>query len=253
MEQFTLLVIGTDIDEQLKKFDCNRFNELKEVTNSIDEFKRDYYTNHRSDYNNFETYIEKLYGYSINEEGKIGYYGNTRGKWNDYSLLNDDGNFKKKNGIYCSQALKGEIDFEGMLNDVKQQLINDWTTVNNFVKKTETFKGWYDIYKETDYHSSITTTQYYSQSEVIAFSEFNKGSEYKFIKHPVEMFMVPIDTFIEEHMFNVCTTNALIKNKNWHHKHYAWAEDARNWDEFYWGTIKALSDNTLLTILNCIK
>ncbi len=96
-------------------------------------------------YSTFEEYISEYCGYEKDEEtGTYGYYHNPRAKWDWYELGGRwTGYFKMKDGAagergrpglmtnpakagYADQALKGDIDFEGMIADSVAEAEANW-------------------------------------------------------------------------------------------------------------------------------
>lgn len=72
--------------------------------------------------------LEEWYGFEKDEkENKYGHWTNPNGKWDWYVLGGRwDNYFKLKNGTYSNQALKGDIDFEGMEKEAADKALITW-------------------------------------------------------------------------------------------------------------------------------
>jgi hypothetical protein len=254
MSHFCVLVIGNDVEEQLAKYQENNMGdcpeEYLEFIDTTDEVltkayevipDEEYYQKHHPkgiektylEYfgdGNLDTFAYDYYGFS-RYGNKYGYKSNPNAKWDSWKIGGSwKGYLLKKDGSLTSQACKSDIDFNKMYANKLDAADADW----------EKFLA----YKEDPNFRPLTA--------YLEFGVKNIGG------------VDNLDNFIPESYLSYKTrltsiaTFAVIKDGIWYEKgEMGWwcqvnnEKSTEDWDSEFWSLINSLSDDTLLTIVDC--
>lgn len=281
MSHFTVLVI-TDKDQSLEDVlapyqennggDCPveylAFNDCTdEVLNNFKE--------HEEEYENIEEFAEQYYGYKLNVDGKFGYWENPNAKWDWWGLGGRwTGFFKLKQGAqglagtpgilteaakpgYVDQARKGDIDFDGMVNDAVKVAEEEFDEVMEALKGIDLagLKTWKQLYDENKPNIGLAREIYHNQPAVEATKEYIWGDavEDYFLNEKNSR-----EKFIDSRKCSAFTTFAIIYNGEWYEKgEMGWFACVRNeksnydWAGRFLDILDSLSDDAVLSLVDC--
>jgi hypothetical protein len=250
MSHFTVLIIGENVEQQLEPYyelECSMDqNEMRNDSRAEfveekteEEMEQDFLKvkDESPDlyYENIEEFAEDYYGY-IKENDMWGRYTNTNSKWDWYSIGGRwTGVFKlKENPKYSEDAIIGspglmtekaksgyvdsaricDIDFEGMKKEKLEKLEKNWIEIEkNLANNDQTVYWTYDV-KEGDTKES--------------YIERNSGF----------------------------STYAVLRDDEWYEKgEMGWwgvsTNENDNWQKEFNKLISSLSEDTLITIVDC--
>lgn len=176
MSHFTVLVIGKDWEEQLRPYNENTedlddgdkefevvvpagklFDHAKDIVKEAVKEKKDYADKYQKlmDKGDYEGILSSYHGGQKNDNGDWGYWHNPYAKWDWYVMggrwsgyfkvkkgakgtLGEPGVFKNKaKSGYVDQLRKGEVDWDGMLEDAKKSAEKNY---DEFMKKFKASK-----------------------------------------------------------------------------------------------------------------
>lgn len=298
MSHYTVLVVGDSPEEQLEPFDENL--EVEEYSKPIldDEIKRfvDYYKNKSIEDadSTFETLYEK-YGddwngnsWRLDENNEWKQYStyNPNSKWDWYEIGGRwTGFFKLKPGAsgelgekswgveaakegYADQALKGDIDFDGMREEAKLQAFNRYTKIQDLFNGEipKIMLSWETIITDEAYkHLTIDQKRalYHNQTAKIKQNEvvtkYNREVKDKnFLYFDVEDFQISIDEYVQNAGKHAIMTHSILLDGEWIERgRMGWFGisideiDENEWVNKYNEIIDNLPDDTLLTVFDC--
>lgn len=288
MSHFTVMVIGSNPEEQLAPYDENIKLETPVVTGEVsDEEKNsmiDYYKKTKNgglDLPFDELYAEKGYDWNGNRFEKrddkwveILTY-NPKSKWDWYQLGGRWSNFLKlKEGTtgthgekswmnedtskpgYCDQTIKGNIDVEGMRNEAGEKAGKYYDEVMEYIKDTPPHIKWKDFIKRVENNEILidqARTDYNAQPRIVAVSTKKLGWMVN-----VDEFDVTKEEYIQDARNTVLSTYAILKNGEWFQKGKMgwWGMSSDEMTQSEWNTKVAqmfdeLPEDTLISIVDC--
>ena len=228
-------------------------------------------------YPDYEDYLKHWHGLEPNEPQ--GYWDNPNGKWDWFEVGGRyTGSLKtkpNKTGItgkpgldtpiakdgWCDQALKGDIDFEGMRVSAEEKAAELYDKVFNVVGHLPAMEDWTTV-RERFGSDKIDEARdfYHDQPRVKALAEYNKNhhQDGEYLNVELEEFNEAREEYIRKQ--GVCSLSCLVlvKNGEWFERGSMgwWGVISDDTDRYEWciklkETVDALSDDTLLTILDC--
>ena len=223
-------------------------------------------------YKSFQQFAEDYHGFSDPEEttGHYGYWTNPNAKWDWYQIGGRwHGFFRLKEGTtgakgslglmtkdkgpgYADQALKRDIDLSYMRREAAMKAREEYRKIAAlFGGIIPRIKSWQSIREE--YKDDIEKAReiYNSQPEVIKLRKSDMGP------------FVSLEDYPEsEHIFaeiarnNVLTTFAVLKDGKWYERgEMGWwgiaCNEKRDWDKEFAKLYDSLSEDILLTLMDC--
>lgn len=271
MSHFTVLVIGDDIEKQLAPYQENNMGDCPKEYMQFTEDE----------------------DYDLDEEaGKKGYWSNPNTKWDWYSVGGRwTGYFKLKPGAtgvvgepgimtepaeagYADQALKKDIDFDGMREESSKKAADFFDKLAAIVSKHPAAKSWAEIRGQfevgDDVFDSLTDEVRKERIEKArdfarnnpAQAELNKElseNEIHFFNgDAVEKYRIGREKTIQNARNSAISTYAVVINGRWYEKgEMGWwgissnEMSAEEWNEKFAQLLDSVSDDTMLTIVDC--
>jgi hypothetical protein len=280
MSHFTVMIIGPDPDGQLAKYDEGLDGPKRFVNVVSQEEKKsfiDFYIDKHPERagQTFEELYEE-FGYSWN--GNTWELNSETGEYEDYTTYNEDskwdwyciggrwaGFLRLKNPnqvIHGDQALKGEIDFEGMKDEAGEEaretyekaanafggviptLDYSWNTIVE--EKDPIFVGMEIDKKRNFYHNQPAMLEAKKHTDVLGhFFDFDD-------------YQCTLEEFVERARNNALSTYAYVKDGEWIGKGDMgwWGMSSNDEDQNVWNgkmvkLLEELPDDTLITIMDC--
>ena len=236
-----------------------------------------------------EKFIEEWAGYEKGEGG-YGYWTNLDSKWDWYQIggrwagmlkvkngtVVDNPNFswgwdkkakdKKLKGRHTDQATKREIDFAGMIKDCENRAKIEWEKLEAlFTDGIPQIERSWEKFLDDKRYKDINTKRkaYHAQSSEVLFKEImqkNRKKNDAFIWYNLNDFQGTKEDYIKFAGESAIETFAVLNKGEWNEKgSIGWwgcssktDKEAEKWRKgFYEAWIKDLSDDTLLTIVDC--
>jgi len=150
---------------------------------------------------------------------------------------------------YADSARKGDVDWEGMRNDAAQKAADEWDRVK--AAAAQSWDSWKSVRSRFD---SIEDARsfYHGQSGLKAVRE----SELEIWDY--DRFLVDRDKYVQEAHDAATLTFAFLMDGNWVERgEMGWfgcvsnEKDKENWDKEFNLMFDALSDDTLISIVDC--
>ena len=225
-------------------------------------------------YSTFEMYMQEWEGKDSDENnGRYGYYCNPNAKWDWHSMGGRwSGFFKLKDGvkpivgrsgifnntpkdsgegIRSDQALKGDIDFEGMRKQYVEKQMGYYDKFHSVVNGREV-PVWNEILESYGKEKIKEARDLYWDNPVIKDLQ---AAEFHF---DLEEFLVPRKEFENISYHSAITTYAILMNGTWYEKGQMgwWGMASNEKDQMTWSIefsklLDSLPDDTLLTIVDC--
>ena len=286
MSHFTVMVIGNDPEKELAPYNENiQVDEYKEnVLDIIDiQYFVEHYTNNSDEVSdkekeeNLKLTFDELYekygedwnnnSWRKDEDGVYYEYStrNPKSKWDWYELGGRWNNFLKlKDGSYCDSALKGDIDFDGMVQDAEDDALETYENFRKYcggeIPKLE-YK-WDDIndvnnnkFNEMSFHQKRDF--YKNQPSLLKLESLRNKLEFDmFFFYELEHFQCTIEEYIERSKKERIMTFALVKNGEWYESaKMSWfsitSNENKNWEEEFHKLLYETSDDELISIYDC--
>lgn len=223
-------------------------------------------------YPEFPTYLEDWHGATFNEEKKAyGYYENQNAKWDWYSIGGRwAGFFRVKPGVACapverhwmdsddrkfapsqtSQARKGDIDFDAMMDADEEEAMQRYHTFHSIIDGTS-YVRWEEILAKHPNNNEAARDEYNAQKEVALLREADFYFDY-------EVYFLDEEAFRKRSRMNAVTTFAVLHNNEWIARgEMGWfgcVSNEKDHDKHQfsvWELIQSLPDDMLLTIVDC--
>lgn len=279
MSHFTVLVIGNDVDKQLAPFneqpneddkDCAPFMEWTAYGKN-GEYKA-----------KTKEEAEKacLDAGDTLEDGP--YYSNTQAQWDWYVIGGRwTGFFKLKEGATgmqgrpglmtskapagtADQALKKDIDFEGMMAEAGQkggELYDLAMSIFGDAQPNESWDSLRDRGLKVGKSIEDIREAYQKQPRCAALqlhAKENQDSPFGMFGYSADDFLIDRDKFIRRRQIATVSTYAILKDGEWIQKgQMGWFGTSHDevtpeeWDEKFMTMLEELPDDTLLTIVDC--
>lgn len=237
MSHFSCLAVGRDLERIMEPYceqDENYFKPVEDSEEYLKEVnaKKETFLNDEKfldkcggkDKATFEKYIKWYYGYNPcttqDEEEqciadkqsyvllvdgnvvKMVYFTNPNARWDWYD--DDEGgrfgsNIRTKNGEYVCHGTIGEIDIDGMLEEKRKKLADEYDSMFAVVGHVPAFAPWRDYADRID-KGQITRdearTLFYNQPDVKLLEEWAKKMDYWSIEH--ENYMLTREEYIAQ-------------------------------------------------------
>jgi hypothetical protein len=229
-------------------------------------------------FENFETYMKDWCGYEKRDEktNKYGYWKNNNAKWDWHELGGRwTGFFKLKLGVeavtgkpglmtaeaddgWGDQALKSEIDFEYMKNDVANKAKQEYKFAMSIIGDLPESELWESI-RERIKDNDAAKGFYWNQPRQKAWQEKEKSDRktwpFDFYTSPDDFQMSESD-YIQEKVGSAYCPFAIIKDGKWFEKgKMGWwgfvSNEDSEWQKKATELIDGLPDNTMLSLYDC--
>lgn len=234
-------------------------------------------------YTSFEKYMKDWCGEERDEKtGKYGRWYNPNQKWDWYMMGGRwVGFFKMKNGTggvpgdpsfmvdppragFADQARKGEIDFEGMRAKAAKEAGEKFDKVQRAcdgqIPKLDFF--WEDLNNPRFQHLSIQEKReaYRHQDGMVKWTSFRKKADGNdmFCFLDLEEFQETKEEYVERARLDAIATFAVVKDGKWYERgDMGWwgivsdEKDRDTWRREFNALIDGVSDDTLLTVVDC--
>jgi hypothetical protein len=278
MSHFKVLVFGDNVDEQLAPFheyECTgvRDQYVKEI--DITEECKNLFEKNKGDAKSLAEFAYSWYGYKLfseqthtldSDEVKFGYVKilpdgsvkvvrvtNPNSKWDWYVIGGRYSNrLLIKNGNYTDSCLKRNLDLLSMKEKARLDATREYDEYENIVQGTPAFLSWQTI------RSSIPEIDkareaYWSQPRIKKIQESNSDLIYS-----IEELNVPREEYIQKAVDATPSAFAYVKDSNWFARgDMGWfatvsnEKDSKEWTTSLSDAIEGLSDETLITVVDC--
>lgn len=289
MTHFTVLVVGDNVEEQLlpyHEFECtgldNQYVQDIDVTDDFTaQFKRDkedgyatpseYLTEYHginiiNDISELDLSDEHKYGYAIVDGDKIIKVvrrTNPNKKWDGWVEGGRwAGFFTLKDGSKSNSARKGNIDFDKMLQKTLASRLDDYHLFNaykgfslslNTLRKN--FKTWEQLRLDSSLNIEQRREIYNEQELVKIFKQLLPD----YWGADDDIISLDYENYLKKETRSALKTHALVINSQWYQKgQMGWfaCSDATDdstakYYDFFEYTLNSLSDDTLLTLVDC--
>lgn len=277
MSHFTVLVIGGNVDEQLAPYDENiQVAPYKKSVVSKEEKQRmfDYYKmNEGLDFKTFdECYAEKGDDWNGNSWVKEGnkyveyssYNPNSKwdwyvigGRWSGFFKLKPDANNIDKtiimgNNNMADQCMKGSVDYDGMTKDAIKNATEVWNKANALFAG-ETLEHWDSVLNRI---ADINEARHFYNNQSI-IKRFNNSKDFG-IWYNAENYDMPLDQYVQNRANEVLSTFAVVKDGIWYEQGkmgwWGMVTDKitqNEWNEKFKELLNSVSDDTVLTLIDC--
>lgn len=293
MSHSTVLVIGENPEAQLEPFYEN-WNAEEHITGPVENEDmtrfREYYI--KQEKANKKLGFEELYKQYGDDYNQNAWRKDENGEWHEYSTYNELskwdwfllggrwlGFFKLKAGkkgelgecgvgdnkpkYDADSAMKGDIDFEFMINEARKGAENTYKKAMEIIGQYEIITPWKDFVKRIE-SGEIDIDQarklYHSQLRVVAAEKFSKNNHDEAVKifgydNEVEDFNKTLEEYVDFEGKRSITTFAVLNDNQWHERgHMGWwgmvsgeMED-NEWIEKFYELVMGLPDDTLLSV-----
>ena len=158
-------------------------------------------------------------------------------------------------------ALKGHIDFNLIRDKARKQAQETYDYVYNTVlSKSERGRTWEDIREDTSIESYDEKRKLYNEQPIVVlFNEAAKNS--KLIDNwgdNVEDFYISREEYIQNEINSSFSTYVIVKDGQWYEKGkmgwFGMSDDKmtqQEWHKYFTEVLDSLTDDTLLTIVDC--
>lgn len=302
MSHFSVVIIGENPEDQLAPFTENVAKGDKfAVFQEPDEDLKSCWNENNHEYESFDEYVRDYWGYDFDEDiGRFGLWCNPNAKWDWYQLGGRfSGFFKLKpqfdgegvcgnkglmgscrndSNLHVDKALKGQIDFEGMINDAREDARNYYLWVqsqflNNIIPKIE--KTWDEFLSDVDskvisiddarrmYHAQPSVLLWKNAVEVTRnIQSHHSDTIVDFVDRiywdGLENFQISLEEYVDNAGNEAFVPFAMLNNGTWSEKgRMGWwgevsgAMNQNDWNKYVTETILALPNNTPISLYDC--
>ena len=285
MSHFTVMVIGDNPEDQLAPYQENNmgtcpeeFLEFRDETEYLRKNWDEMSAEEKKEYDNsFEKYAEDE-GYEKHPERDLyGCYSNPNARWDWYQLGGRWTGFLKlkenatgeigEPGLmtlsasegFADQALKMNIDFEGMRKYAEEEAGKLWNKVNKILKGAEKPHSWEHV-REIMFPGDISAARefYHSQEANKRIDEWNKKHKHSLFGVNSLDFMTSKEEYCKEDGNSAISTFAVLKDGVWYEKgEMGWfgmtsnEKDQNEWNTQVALMLESLPDDTLISIYDC--
>ena len=261
MSHFTVMIIGKDVDGQLAPFqennmgDCpKQYMEFSPIEIGPDQ--------------TYKTISEALDDGYEEENGQVGYWYNPNCKWDWWVIggrwtgflklkegatgqVGEPGVFgnKAENGR-VDQALKKDIDVDGMRNEQEQKARESWKKVNDCIGGRD-FVSWDDAQKKFPDDIDKARDLYNGQQVIKDFRALDMGFFAK-----IDDYLGSEEDFAQSARNLALSTFAVLKDGEWIEKgEMGWwgmvSNESEDWATQFNKAFDEIDDNELITIVDC--
>lgn len=223
-------------------------------------------------YPDFNLYLSEYCGYSYDEsQGAYGYWENPNAKWDWYKIggrwtgfFKGKSNIKgsvgspglmtpsAKNGYYDQIRIK-DIDFEGIEREAIEEANKIYDKIESILKERK-YPSWSAIREKHGKDIDAAREEYHNHEVV---KDFNDAAFHIFGDF-YEEYAASRDEYIEKRRIGAIVPFAFVKDGLWVEKgEMGWFGMANNekeqfdWNKEFYGMIKSLPEDTLLTVVDC--
>lgn len=286
MSHFTVLVIGDDIDGQLAPFDENLVVEEHDNFLSDEDVARmkEYYEKQGKDVSTLEKlskFMDEWNGTPgfISSNGRLYYKStyNPDSKWDWYQVGGRwTGFFKLKDGRkgevgepgvmtdtapegYADSVRKGDIDFKKIQDDARLEATKSFKIFQKAVGKKEFPPSWNEVLAKHGDNLEAARNEFHDNPvrKAVKDALAKKGLHF-FMEDPFEYYGKDMEKFVARKVASCFQTYAVVHEGKWYQRgDMGWfgmssnEKDEDVWNEEFMKLIDGLSDDTLLTVVDC--
>ena len=221
----------------------------------------------------FEYFIKEWTDYEKDENGKYGFWGNPNAKWDWYTMggrwtgffkIKDDCSYKigttglrteKAKKGFGDQAYKKDIDFAYKKNQEIVKAGEYYDKIHRIIKGRK-IPIWEEILEKHNEDSVSDARDEYNNNLVI--KDLRKEDHNFYDCRDLEALAISKREYTQKRKDSINTTFAVIKDGKWYSKGgMGWwgvvhdEQDQELWNKEFNKLVDNLSDNTLLTIVDC--
>lgn len=230
-------------------------------------------------YHSMKEFAKEYFGYHKHGD-RYGYYENPNAKWDWYQIGGRwQGMLKLKNGAsgrngqasllmkdheykdgYVDQALKRDIDFEGMYEEGHKHAINRYKKVKAVIGEDPDHLTWEQIKeKNKGLEMEVLRDKFWNQPMCKKWKAKNREMlELAGWSSSPDEFLMPMDKYAEMEGASSLMTYAYLYKGKWHAKgDMGWwgmsydEKDPGVFEKEFMDFLRKLPDNTLITIVDC--
>lgn len=230
-------------------------------------------------YGTFEEFCEDYHCRKPNEDGRYGYYYNPNAKWDWWILggrwrgffkikpgrlsgteLGRPGTFGNKPTHNADSALKGDIDWDGMVSAHREERGKFFDKFFEVLGDNPFPPRWKDIKDKHKDNIELARKEYHNHPDVISFRQRDVDNDFIWIDEDFIDYFCEGDKekFLEKETPNAFTTFAVLKDGQWYEKGsmglWGMVSDEKDkdvWNRQFVDLIRDLPDDTLLSVVDC--
>lgn len=246
MSHFLVFVAGPHPDMQLAGYDEQRFFVFH---NRTEQYRDEYAHNEelREKYPSFEKFCEEWHGATF-QNGEWGVNFNPVAKWDWYVTGGRWENFLLlKDGTFANEALKKDIDFEGMREACAVDAAKRYDEVaGNLGDSWKYFIPFDDFLKAHNNNVELARNDYWEQPCVKALGQCFSPDQY----------MCSREDFIARARKQAATPFAFVREHKWHEKgEMGWwacvSNEKKGWHDEFEKLFSEVKDDELITVIDC--
>lgn len=203
---------------------------------------------------------EHKYGYVVIEDGEVVRVvkrTNPNAKWDWWVVGGRWSGFLKLKpeagrGRYADEALKGEIDWEGMKDEAGQKASEEWDAVRTAVP--DPWRSWEDVRGSWPGDLEAARIEYNSQVAIKTIRELDSFSYWG----GEDKFLVSKEEYVQDARDRAISTFAYLKDDQWAERgEMGWfgvvtgEKDKKEWGMSFSEMIDSLPDDTPIAIVDC--
>lgn len=271
MSHFAILVVGDDVESQMEPYYETSEGEYAEFNWCGEEVQEGWDAltpEEKDEYDSIDEYAYRYFGYEQNIDGEYGYYSNPNAKWDWYEIGGRwTGKLKLKKGAtgevgspgiltpdakegYVDSAYKKDIDFEGMRDEAGEAAASRYDLYAPFI--TPDFVPW-DKAREMFEDIDKAREFYHGQETKQKIKELKDGFWVE-----IEDYMCSKEEYVARARANACVTFGLLMDGEWYERGEMgwWAvvfkeKERDRWTEEFNKLLDSVSDDTLITVVDC--
>lgn len=215
------------------------------VPHSFEEFRRPV----SDKYESMEEYAKECCGYNIIENGRIGHYTNPNAKWDWWVVGGRWSNWLcLRDGTKVDAAAKGDIDFDGMTQEARDEAAQKYDKVMDIVAG-RTWKSWEEC-KASEKDIDAARTLYNGQQVV---KDIRQKADVYFDE---DEFLKTRDEYIDAAAKTAFVPFAILVDGKWMQRgEMGWwglvSDEKDDWPTMFHEIFKDISAESFITIVDC--
>lgn len=288
MSHFTVLVIGTNAEDQLAPFDerieipdydtgivseedknrCIEYYVKEKKFNYVNNFD-DLYAKYGRDWNSgsWRKHTDGTYHeYSTrNPDSKWDWY-KLGGRWTGFFQLKDDAEgetgepglmtARAKVG-HADAAYKKDIDFTRMRTEAGDRAAKEYDKAMKIIGHLPVNKTWEEIRGKKEKNMDKLREKYWAQPRCVAWKGAQTDDDFGWGSSPDD-YIISKEQFIQEAKESAISTFAVVKDGKWYEKGKMgwWAvvlngKEESEWNKEFYNLLNSTPDDTLLSVYDC--
>lgn len=208
-------------------------------------------------YGSLEDYADKYHGYKRDPNtGKFGYWENPNRKWDWYQVGGRwSGFLLLKTGERANDALKGEVDWEGMRKEAADEARETYRKAMGETPLRPLWESWDDVRERFGMNRIDEAREFYRSQEGIKAVKKNVDNPFFY---RIDKLLVDEETYVGAKADAAIATYAFLKDGKWFQKGemgwFGMSSDEmseEDWNKLVWQQIQNLPDDMRITVVDC--